>query len=142
MDVKTSDSLWKLYVASFYFVSYTITSVGFGDIAPVNFVERLVGTLVIFISGISFFFVALVAVENMLIDHLTDGLGDGIDSLETVAVLAWAIRCVGWVYVCFTKGRASAEALANFERFASQKEGGSGERRLEASQGYARLLDA
>merc|ERR1711920_667062 len=43
-ESKTVNTPWKLYVASFYFACYTLTSVGFGDIGPQNTVERLVCT--------------------------------------------------------------------------------------------------
>jgi len=50
---KTKDSLWKLYLTCLYFTSYTITSVGYGDIGPKNIIERIVCTLMIFVSGIT-----------------------------------------------------------------------------------------
>lgn len=55
--VKTEDSVWKKYIASLYFTSYTITSVGYGDIGPQNIVERIVCTAMIFIAGISWAYV-------------------------------------------------------------------------------------
>lgn len=48
----TSKDKPSLYLASIYFVSYTITSVGYGDIGPKNVVERIVCTLMIFVAGI------------------------------------------------------------------------------------------
>jgi len=53
VEIKTKDSFWKLYIACAYFTSYTITSVGYGDIGPKNILERIVCTLMIFVSGIS-----------------------------------------------------------------------------------------
>jgi len=53
VEDKTKDTPWKLYIACFYFTSYTITSVGYGDIGPLNIYERIVCTLMIFVSGIS-----------------------------------------------------------------------------------------
>merc|ERR1719221_2079891 len=50
---KTKDTPWKLYIASVYFTSYTLTSVGYGDIGPQNIVERLVCTMMLIISGTS-----------------------------------------------------------------------------------------
>jgi hypothetical protein len=55
--VKTRDSLPHLYIASLYFISYTITSVGYGDLGPVNTVERIVCTVMIFTAGISWAYV-------------------------------------------------------------------------------------
>jgi len=49
---KTRDSLMMLYVAALYFTSYTITSVGYGDIGPKNLVERIVCICMIFVAGI------------------------------------------------------------------------------------------
>eukprot|EP00401_Gymnodinium_catenatum_P064314 CAMPEP_0117475068 /NCGR_PEP_ID=MMETSP0784-20121206/9605_1 /TAXON_ID=39447 /ORGANISM="" /LENGTH=674 /DNA_ID=CAMNT_0005269305 /DNA_START=56 /DNA_END=2080 /DNA_ORIENTATION=+ len=53
VEVKTRDSMWKLYVTCLYFTGYTITSVGYGDIGPQNILERVVCTLMIFVSGVS-----------------------------------------------------------------------------------------
>merc|ERR1719428_2589628 len=55
--VKTRDSVWKLYAASLYFTSYTITSVGYGDIGPQNIVERSVCIVLIVIAGVSWAYV-------------------------------------------------------------------------------------
>lgn len=53
VSVKTKDSPWKLYVVCLYFTSYTITSVGYGDIGPQNIVETIVCTMMIVVAGIS-----------------------------------------------------------------------------------------
>merc|ERR1719428_2195863 len=53
VDVKTQDSVWKLYAASLYFTSYTITSVGYGDITPANIVERIVCIILLMSAGVS-----------------------------------------------------------------------------------------
>jgi hypothetical protein len=49
---KTKNSVWKIYIAALYFTAYTMTSVGYGDVAPVNVLERIVCILILFISGI------------------------------------------------------------------------------------------
>jgi len=51
-QTNTAKDLPALYLASIYFVSYTITSVGYGDIGPKNTVERIVCTMMIFVAGI------------------------------------------------------------------------------------------
>lgn len=51
LATKTEDSPFKLYVAAVYFTCYTLTSVGYGDIAPQNIVERVVCVLMLMISG-------------------------------------------------------------------------------------------
>lgn len=48
----TKDTPWKVYATCLYFTSYTITSVGYGDIGPANITERIVCTLMIVVSGI------------------------------------------------------------------------------------------
>eukprot|EP00927_Polykrikos_kofoidii_P084476 TRINITY_DN8905_c0_g2_i1.p1 TRINITY_DN8905_c0_g2~~TRINITY_DN8905_c0_g2_i1.p1 ORF type:complete len:653 (-),score=96.70 TRINITY_DN8905_c0_g2_i1:138-2096(-) len=55
--VMTKDSPVKLYVAALYFTSYTITSVGYGDIGPQNDLERIVCTVMIYVCGISWAYV-------------------------------------------------------------------------------------
>merc|ERR1719433_880926 len=52
VGVKTKDSAWKVYIAALYFTAYTMTSVGYGDITPVNTLERIVCILILFISGL------------------------------------------------------------------------------------------
>lgn len=55
--VKTKDSTWKLYVASAYFAAYTMTSVGFGDISPLNIIERCVCLVLLFAAGITWAYI-------------------------------------------------------------------------------------
>jgi len=52
IEEKTKDSIWKLYIAALYFTVYTMTSVGYGDVTPVNILERIVCVLILFISGL------------------------------------------------------------------------------------------
>ena len=40
------------YIASFYFCSYTMTSVGYGDFGPRNILERVVCTVIVMVSGL------------------------------------------------------------------------------------------
>merc|ERR1719313_482604 len=54
---KTRDTLWKLYTASLYFVTYTVTTVGYGDISPVNIVERMVCIIILVTAGVSWSYV-------------------------------------------------------------------------------------
>jgi len=53
LAVSTKESPIKLYMTCVYFTSYTITSVGYGDIGPKNIVETVVCTIMIVVSGIS-----------------------------------------------------------------------------------------
>lgn len=50
---KTKDTPWKLYLTCLYFASYTLTSVGYGDIAPSNIVEIVACNTMVVVSGIS-----------------------------------------------------------------------------------------
>eukprot|EP00930_Biecheleria_cincta_P056661 TRINITY_DN42732_c0_g1_i1.p1 TRINITY_DN42732_c0_g1~~TRINITY_DN42732_c0_g1_i1.p1 ORF type:complete len:523 (-),score=74.59 TRINITY_DN42732_c0_g1_i1:30-1598(-) len=49
---RTRDAPDRLYVASFYFCIYTMTSVGYGDIGSQNAVERVVNIFIILVSGL------------------------------------------------------------------------------------------
>lgn len=42
---------WEVYITSLYWSAMTVTSVGYGDIVPVNIEERIVCTLLMFASG-------------------------------------------------------------------------------------------
>jgi len=50
---KTKDTPWKLYMQCLYFTACTITSVGGGAIGPQNFVETVICTIMVILSGIS-----------------------------------------------------------------------------------------
>eukprot|EP00930_Biecheleria_cincta_P024749 TRINITY_DN17680_c0_g1_i2.p1 TRINITY_DN17680_c0_g1~~TRINITY_DN17680_c0_g1_i2.p1 ORF type:complete len:682 (-),score=93.02 TRINITY_DN17680_c0_g1_i2:151-2196(-) len=52
LSVKTSQSGIRTYIASFYFCSYTMTSVGYGDIGAKNLVERVTCIFLILLSGL------------------------------------------------------------------------------------------
>lgn len=50
---KTKDTPWKLYITCLYFTSYTLTSVGYGDISPQNIEEIVICMMIVVISGVS-----------------------------------------------------------------------------------------
>jgi len=53
----TKDVTWKLYITSAYFASYTMTSVGYGDIYPTNAVERCICLVLLFWAGITWAYI-------------------------------------------------------------------------------------
>ncbi|CAE7476896.1 Kcnh7 [Symbiodinium sp. CCMP2592] len=53
----TRDSPYRVYVASFYFCTYTLTSVGYGDIGPQNILERTFLSGVVLIAGLSWAYI-------------------------------------------------------------------------------------
>ena len=55
--VVTTDSPYRIYVASFYFCAYTLTSVGYGDISPKNIVERMICSGLVLTAGLSWAYV-------------------------------------------------------------------------------------
>eukprot|EP00435_Cladocopium_sp_Y103_P035114 s2535_g9.t1 len=50
--IETRDSPFRVYIASFYFCSYTMTSVGYGDLGPKNILERIVCTVIVLVAGL------------------------------------------------------------------------------------------
>lgn len=50
--VITREEPFRIYVASYYFCSYTMTSVGYGDIGPANALERIVCTVLVMTAGL------------------------------------------------------------------------------------------
>lgn len=50
--IVTRDSAWRVYVTAFYFCSYTLTSVGYGDLGPKNILERAFCTGMVLTAGI------------------------------------------------------------------------------------------
>ncbi|KAM3132212.1 hypothetical protein pb186bvf_015672 [Paramecium bursaria] len=49
-----NESAWIKYDASFYWATLTMVTVGYGDIVPVNYVEQIVASIIMFISTIIF----------------------------------------------------------------------------------------
>ncbi|CAK8993198.1 unnamed protein product [Durusdinium trenchii] len=50
IDTRTSEI--RIYIAAFYFCSYTMTSVGYGDIGPQNIFERVTCTVIVLVAGL------------------------------------------------------------------------------------------
>jgi len=55
--ITTRDSAWRVYVTSFYFCSYTLTSVGYGDLGPKNILERIVCTGMVLTAGVAWAYI-------------------------------------------------------------------------------------
>ena len=55
---KTEPALLQgIYIASYYFCCYTMTSVGYGDFTPRNVLERMVCTWIVLTSGLSWAYI-------------------------------------------------------------------------------------
>jgi len=48
-----NSTLWKPYLTSLFFTIYTITSVGYGDVGPKNYLETCVAIFMVIILGIA-----------------------------------------------------------------------------------------
>ncbi|CAE7577375.1 Kcnh6 [Symbiodinium natans] len=57
IGINTRDSPWRVYLSSFYFCSYTLTSVGYGDIGPANMLERTICCVIILSAGLAWAYV-------------------------------------------------------------------------------------
>ncbi|CAJ1407986.1 unnamed protein product [Effrenium voratum] len=55
--IRTRDVPWRVYIASYYFCCYTMTSVGYGDFGPRNVLERMVCTWIVLVSGLSWAYI-------------------------------------------------------------------------------------
>ena len=55
--IHTRESPLRVYIASYYFCCYTMTSVGYGDFGPRNVLERLVCTWIVLTSGLSWAYI-------------------------------------------------------------------------------------
>jgi len=55
--IVTRDSPYRVYVASFYFCTYTLTSVGYGDIGPQNLLERGFLIFLLLLAGLAWAYV-------------------------------------------------------------------------------------
>ncbi|CAE7229161.1 Kcnh6, partial [Symbiodinium pilosum] len=67
--IDTRQSPYRVYVASFFFCAYTVTSVGYGDIAPQNILERIVGAVIVLISGLAWAYI--IGEVGAIVDDLT-----------------------------------------------------------------------
>jgi len=52
-----ASSSFRVYIAAFYFCSYTMTSVGYGDLGPQNVLERVFCTFMVVLSGLCWAYV-------------------------------------------------------------------------------------
>jgi len=53
LEQKTKDTWWKKYITCFYFASYTMTTVGYGDVGPHNIIETFTVVVMLIVSGFS-----------------------------------------------------------------------------------------
>lgn len=70
--INTIDSPARVYLAAFYFCSYTITSVGYGDIGPQNILERGVCSGIILVAGLAWAYI-IGEVGTIVADMTSEG---------------------------------------------------------------------
>jgi hypothetical protein len=69
-DFGEKNKEFELYLCSCYYVMTTVSTVGYGDISPVNSTERIFGMVLQFLGVISFTFVSG-ALASILQSHDT-----------------------------------------------------------------------
>jgi len=62
-------SLYNLYVASWYFAVMTMTTIGYGDIAPTNAMEEIVASIFMLIGALFYAYVITTVTEAMAALH-------------------------------------------------------------------------
>eukprot|EP00419_Tripos_fusus_P040606 CAMPEP_0172787952 /NCGR_PEP_ID=MMETSP1074-20121228/206709_1 /TAXON_ID=2916 /ORGANISM="Ceratium fusus, Strain PA161109" /LENGTH=656 /DNA_ID=CAMNT_0013624973 /DNA_START=1 /DNA_END=1967 /DNA_ORIENTATION=+ len=96
VEKKTKDSVWKLYVAALYFTAYTMTGVGYGDVTPVNIVERIVCIPILFVSG--FVWACVIGQVTGIVSKLGaheqefKALMDNLNAMMKDRQLPWPVR--------------------------------------------------
>lgn len=55
-DFPKQEHFWRTYALSFYFVTTTVTTVGYGDVTPENMVEKVFCTVMLFVGVVTFSF--------------------------------------------------------------------------------------
>lgn len=65
----------------FYFVIVTLTTVGYGDITPVTYNERVM-TIFLVLIGIIFFSTITASISSFLTENMLESDEDGIDEVK------------------------------------------------------------
>jgi voltage-gated potassium channel Kch len=78
-------SNFAVYQTAFYFISVTITTVGYGDISPSNTLERLICNFVLFV-GVITFSIAAGSLSSILTnyDAMQHGYQEKMQTLEHI----------------------------------------------------------
>lgn len=96
-NIKTVESPLRTYVSSLYFCTYTMTSVGYGDIGPKNILERVACTLIVLTAGLCWAYVlgevcAIVSDMNAETQHFRKKMTE-LNRMMKEQNLPYALRC-------------------------------------------------
>lgn len=96
-NIKTVESPVRTYISSLYFCTYTMTSVGYGDIGPKNILERVACTLIVLTAGLCWAYVlgevcAIVSDMNAETQHFRKKMTE-LNRMMKEQNLPYSLRC-------------------------------------------------
>lgn len=96
-NITTIDDPARVYISALYFCTYTMTSVGYGDIGPKNIAERVMCTLIVLTAGLCWAYVlgevcAIVSDMNAETQHFRKKMTE-LNRMMKEQNLPYSLRC-------------------------------------------------